>query len=94
MSGSDPVFLNSNGTPYRNVTTAFNPAVKRAEIEDFTFHDLRHTFASRLVMSGVDLTTMKELMRHKTISMTLRYSHLSPTHKHAAAAVFDGQLTT
>lgn len=89
MAGSDPVFLNSNGDPYRNVTTAFNSAVKRAKIEDFVFYDLRHTFASRLVMAGVDLTTVKELMGHKTIQMTLRYSHLSPAHKHAAVAVFD-----
>jgi integrase len=89
---SDPnaaVFLNSDRKPYRNVTTAFNSAVKRAGIQDFTFHDLRHTFASRLVMAGVDLTTVKELMGHKTISMTLRYSHLSPEHRRAAVAIFD-----
>ena len=84
-----PVFFNSEGKPYRDISTAFNSAVRRAEIEDFTFHDLRHTFASRLVMRGVDLTTVKELMGHKHINMTLRYAHLSPGHKHSAIAVLD-----
>lgn len=84
-----PVFLNGDGKPYRDVTTSFNSAVRRAGILDFTFHDLRHTFASRLVMRGVDLTTVKELMGHKHIHMTLRYAHLSPGHKHSAIAVLD-----
>ena len=45
------------GTPYRNVQRSFNSAMKRAKISDFRFHDLRHTFASQLVMAGIDLTT-------------------------------------
>jgi integrase len=83
------VFRNSAGKPYRNISTAFNSAVKRARITDFTFHDLRHTFASRLVMRGVDLTTVKELMGHKHINMTLRYAHLAPGHKRSAISVLD-----
>src|SRR5262245_52763490 len=59
----------------------FNKALKFARIEDFTWHCLRHTFASRLVMSGVDLRTVQDLLGHKTITMTLRYSHLSPAHR-------------
>ena len=74
------VFRNRTGAPYRCIRTAFENAVKRAEIDDFTFHDLRHTFASRLVMAGVDLPTVKQLMGHKDIEMTLRYSHLSDDH--------------
>ncbi len=81
------VFRNRHGQPYKSVNTAFTNAVKRAEIEDFTFHDLRHTFASRLVMGGVDLPTVKELMGHKDITMTLRYAHLSDDHKQKAVDI-------
>ena len=59
----------------------FVPALARAGIENLHWHDLRHTFASRLVMKGVALRTVQELMGHKTITMTLRYSHLSPAHQ-------------
>jgi len=50
--------------------------VKEAGIKNFTWHDLRHTFASRLVMAGVDLRKIQDLMGHKTIEMTVRYTHL------------------
>ncbi len=56
----------------------FNNMAKKAEIEDFRWHDLRHTFAGRLVMSGVPLRTVQDLMGHKTIQMTCRYAHLAP----------------
>jgi integrase len=81
------VFRNRSGKPYKSIRTAFEGAVKRAEIDDFTFHDLRHTFAGRLVMGGVDLPTVKELMGHKAIKMTLRYAHLSDRHKQRAVEI-------
>jgi integrase len=68
------------------VYDAFKKACSAAKITDFRFHDLRHTFASHLVMAGVDLVTVKELLGHKTINMTNRYTHLAPEHKAQAVA--------
>jgi site-specific recombinase XerD len=58
----------------------FEGAVKQAGIIDFCWHDLRHTFASRLAMAGVPLRTIAELLGHKTLAMTMRYAHLAPAH--------------
>lgn len=73
-----------------NITSAWEKLLERTQIEDFRFHDLRHDFASRLVMRGVNLYTVKELLGHGTIQMTERYSHLAPDAKRAAIAVLDG----
>jgi len=62
----------------------FEPAVSEAGVRDFTWYCLRHTFASRLVMAGVDLRTVAELMGHQQIQMTMRYAHLAPAHALAA----------
>jgi integrase len=78
--------------PYQNIKKSFSKALRIAKVADFRFHDLRHTFASHLVMSGVDITTVKELLGHKTLTMTLRYAHLSPTHKKSAVDLLDSTM--
>ena len=70
----------ANGKPFGDVKKAFHSALRRAKIQNFHFHDLRHTFASHLVMAGVDITTVSRLLGHKSLTMTLRYAHLSPQH--------------
>jgi len=85
LDGRALVFANAEG--HRDLRWAKKTvprAFHAAQIEDFRFHDLRHTFASRLAMEGVDLMTIRELMGHKTMAMTLRYSHLSPGHRRTA----------
>ena len=88
-----PVFCNRNGTPYRSFRTAFKRAARQAGLTDLTFHDLWHTFTSRLVMRGVDLPTVQALMGHKDITMTLRYTHWTTDHKQCAVRVL-GQCGT
>jgi len=83
---TDYVFVNpQTGKPYtRDLKRSFHTVLKKTGIRDFHFHDLRHTFASHLVMNGVDLKTVQELLGHKNIKMTLRYAHLSQAHKKEA----------
>jgi integrase len=72
------------GKALDNINKAWNGVVKDAGIENFRFHDLRHSFASKLVMGGIPLNTVRELMTHSTMDMTLVYAHLSPSHKEDA----------
>ncbi|MBS1801346.1 MAG: tyrosine-type recombinase/integrase [Acidobacteria bacterium] len=59
-------------------------ALEEAEIEAYTWHCNRHTFASRLVMAGVDLRTVAEILGRRTLQMVMRYSHLAPEHQASA----------
>jgi len=81
---SDWVFSSRSGRTPLNaknfVNRVFSPALEKAKIAGFHWHDLRHTLASRLVMAGVDLRTVQELMGHHSYEITLRYAHLAPAH--------------
>jgi integrase len=84
LTGGGQVFVNIQGKPLQGYKHWFDRAVEEAGLRDFTWYCLRHTFASRLAMAGVDLLTISELMGHKTIQMTKRYAHLAPAHNQAA----------
>ena len=89
----------SNGSPFvcprkkcegqRDFSKWFEQTVGRAGIPDLTWHDLRHTFASRLVMGGVDIRTVGEVLGHASIVTTMRYAHLSQEHRHSAVQTLD-----
>jgi integrase len=72
------VFPSPAGGQLQSIKTAWGKLMKDAKIKDFRFHDLRHDFASRLVMAGVDLYRVKELLGHGSIEITQRYAHLAP----------------
>jgi integrase len=72
------VFPGSDGEGLQRIDKAWRSLIEIAGIENFRFHDLRHHFASRLVQSGIDLNTVRELLGHADITMVLRYAHMSP----------------
>ncbi len=77
----EAIFISTDGLPYRHIRKSFDRACARAKVNGVTPHVLRHTFASRLVMAGVDLRTVQVLGGWKSLDMVMRYSHLSPHHK-------------
>ncbi|HWG36181.1 MAG TPA: site-specific integrase [Terriglobales bacterium] len=92
MAGDDGhVILNRNrkgrgvGQARRDPRSWFEAAVERAGLKGVCWHTLRHTFASRAVMAGVDIRTVAELLGHRTLAMAMRYSHLAPQHQLAAS---------
>ncbi|ALS99319.1 site-specific integrase [Lacimicrobium alkaliphilum] len=82
--GTGYVFEGEPGKPITDIKKGWIKVLTEAEIENFRFHDLRHHFASKLVMAGADLNTVRELLGHGNLEMTLRYAHLAPEHKAAA----------
>jgi integrase len=82
---TDPVFPSSrSGGSLQGSRGWFPTALEEAQIANYSWHSNRHTFASRLVMAGVDLRTVAELLGHRTLQMVMRYSHLAPEHQASA----------
>jgi site-specific recombinase XerD len=90
--GAKRVFITTEGKPFirKAIRGWLDEALVKANIQDFSWHCLRHTFCSRLVMAGVPLKTCQELMGHKTSQMTARYAHLSPGHLQDAIELIAG----
>jgi integrase len=84
------VFCHSDGKRILNVHNSFSTACRKAGIEDFRIHDLRHTCAAWLVTAGVPLTEVRDLLGHSTINMTERYAHLAPENVRAAVKLLEG----
>jgi integrase len=84
VSKSPYVFPGQGGGRFEDVKSAWLKLLERAQIDGFRWHDMRHDFASRLVMAGVPLNTVRDLLGHADIKMTLRYAHLAPETKAAA----------
>ncbi|KGJ95195.1 site-specific integrase [Colwellia psychrerythraea] len=78
------VFKDKNNAQLKDFPYIWGALLDEAQITNFRFHDLRHHFASKLVMASVDLNTVRELLGHSDLKMTLRYAHLAPEHKAAA----------
>jgi site-specific recombinase XerD len=76
--GTGPVIRNAQREPLCGPRYWFEKAIIKAGIEGFHWHDLRHTFASRLTMAGVGLRAVQDALGHKSVAMTVRYSHLAP----------------
>ncbi|MEP6342946.1 MAG: site-specific integrase [Maricaulaceae bacterium] len=83
------VFTNHRGRQFTDIKTAWSKLLRDANIQDFRWHDLRHHFASKLAMNGVDLNTIRELLGHSNYKMTLRYAHLSAGHRAEAVSLLN-----
>ena len=77
------------GEPVKDVKNGFHTALEMAKIKDFTWHDLRHTFASWLIMKGASLRSVAELLGHRGLRMVMRYAHLSPAYLSAEVSLLD-----
>jgi integrase len=85
----DFAFPGKHGRPLVDIKTAWAALLRRARVENFRIHDLRHSYASRLVQRGVNLFLVQQLLGHTSPIMTQRYAHLGPNHLADAVAVLD-----
>ncbi len=84
------VFCRADGTRIGAVKRSFSTACRRAGIENYRIHDMRHTCAAWLVSAGVPLTEVRDLLGHSSVKMTERYAHLAPENVRAAVALLEG----
>ena len=91
MTNSPFLFCTEQGKAYKTIREGFKGALKRAGLDGrgFTFHSLRHTFASSLASRGVSIRIIADLLGHRTIQMTMRYAHVSPDGRRSAVEVLD-----
>ncbi len=94
MVGSPYVFCKSDGKPFGDIKVGFLAARKRAGLEDVRWHDLRHTFASWLVIKGTPIEEVMKLLGHASYEMTLRYVHLAPGKTAKAVSSLEGILAS
>jgi len=87
--GSEYVFT-FEGKRIESLKGGFAAAVERAGIEDFKFHDCRHTFSSHFVMRGGSIKALQEILGHTTLTMTMKYAHLAQSHKKQAVNLLNG----
>ena len=92
--GSDLVFCKPDGSPYRNIQDAFRKACKKAKIDDFVFHDLRHTAVTNMRRAGIDHLTVMKISGHKTMSVFKRYNTIDEDDLRAAATRMDTYMDT
>ena len=78
-----------SGKRFDNINKSWKRLLEEAQLSDFRFHDLRHTFASNLVMTGSDIYTVSELLGHSDVTVTKRYAHLAPEHKSKAVELLN-----
>lgn len=88
------VFTNSLNRPLRTIDRIWQKALVEAGIKNFRWHDLRHTWASWLVQSGVPLVALQEMGGWQDIRMIYKYAHLAPEHLHHHASLLDKALDT
>ncbi len=89
QTGASEYVFHNQGVPFSTIRKGWVALLEIADVKNFRWHDLRHHFASRLAISGVDLNTIRELLGHASYATTLRYAHLSEDHKAAAVALLE-----
>src|SRR4029453_6196335 len=82
----------ADGRRWGKIRTAFESAVESAKVDDFRFHELRHTFASWAVQRGASLHELKDLLGHSSLAMVMRYAHLAPENLRQAVNKAGGVL--